>query len=126
MAELLVRVVDKTHSDVFCNQTHTKRGDVIVACPDDWKWGKEELTNPEWIILIVPGLSDREAQAITTAEIGDRRHNPMLHARAHYLDLTKLSDKFDIQGIRVITITVEAFRAAKTRKLPVENPFVIN
>ena len=48
MSELLVRVHDKINEDFYLNCQCTKRGDVIVARPDGWPWGKEELANPDW------------------------------------------------------------------------------
>lgn len=56
MAELLVRVRDVTHPDPALDRLQSKRGDVVVICPDGWSWGREELTNPDWRILIAPGL----------------------------------------------------------------------
>ena len=121
MAELLVQVIDKTHEDPFANQTHCKRGDVVVACPDGWSWGREEVKDPRTLILKVPGLSLQEAEAMTTPEIGDRRVTPMLHERAFYLETLP-----EVVGVpRVAVISIEQFRAAKKRKAAAENPFAI-
>ncbi len=123
MAELLVRVTDKTHADAYANQTHCKRGDVIVACPDGWNWGNEEVKNLHTAIIKVPGLSEREAQAMTTEEIGDRKINPMLHARAFYLDFLDLPATQC--SSRIIEISVPQFRAARNKRVSLKNPFVI-
>ena len=64
MAELLIRTVDKTSSNLIDNATCTKRGDVIVVVPDGWNWSQIERTNPEWII-IRSKLSVEEAKAYT-------------------------------------------------------------
>lgn len=58
MAELLIRVVDKISDDFYLNTQLTKRGDVIVAQPDGWAWGKLELSNPDWRIIVVAGEAD--------------------------------------------------------------------
>ena len=56
MAELLVRVVDKTNDDKKLDAQCSKRGDVIVVQPDGWPWGREELKSEVWRIVKLPGV----------------------------------------------------------------------
>lgn len=92
MAELLLRVVDKSNpDDPYKDVKLTKRGDVIVVMPDGWAWGAEELSNPQWRILKWPALSMSAASAFLSPEIdtapqpvGD---NPMLQRRGFSFDL---------------------------------------
>lgn len=69
MCELLVRVVDKINSDFYLNCQCTKRGDVIVAQEDGWKWGKEELANPDWRIISMPGVPVNDVAGLLTPEL---------------------------------------------------------
>lgn len=89
MAELLVRRVDKTHTDFYLNTKQTKRGDVIVVQPDDWPWGIKELSHPEWIIVRVPKVPMEEFEGLLAAEPETDPKNPSrtLQARAFKLDL---------------------------------------
>ena len=119
MAELLVRIIDKTHGDVYANATHTKRGDVIVAREDGWNWGRLERNNSQFAVLCVSGLSLDEAEGMTTEEPGNRKVNRMLHTRAFTLDLGKLG--IDAPG--EYSVSLEAFRAARFRKPPAKDPF---
>lgn len=56
MAQLLVRVVDKTHPNPELDRGLTKRGDVIAVVEDGHVWGTEELKNPDWRIIVIPGV----------------------------------------------------------------------
>ena len=85
--QLLVRIKDKVGSDPYHDARLTKRGDVIVAVPDDHQWGLAELSNPEWRIISCPGMTNEEAQALLQEEPGDERTNKMLQRRAFKLDL---------------------------------------
>lgn len=141
MAELLVRVVDKTNPDdpMKC-ATFTKRGDVIVVQPDGWVWGKEELENPHWRILKIPGMSISEARAFLGEEMPTERpllfvRQPMLQARQFKIDLDhpklpkKLKDYIEDHTrseshhhIDHSEININDF---KVKKPKLENPFVI-
>lgn len=55
MAEILFFVEDKTNDDKELNAQAYKRGDVVVVCPDGWPWGREELKDPRFRIVKVPG-----------------------------------------------------------------------
>lgn len=93
MAELLVRVVDKVNEDFYLNCQCTKRGDVIVAVPDGWLWGKEELRDPQYRIIVMPGLSLGDAQSMTAPEFDKDPNTPSktLKRRAFRLDLDALA-----------------------------------
>ncbi len=119
MAELLVRIIDKTHPDVYANATHTKRGDVIVAKQDGWRWGRLELSNPQFAVLRISELSLDEAEGMTTEEPGERKVNRMLHARAFGLDLKSLG----VSRPGEYRISLAAFRKARSRKPPARDPF---
>jgi len=88
MAELLVRVRDKeSHPDPYVDVQRSKRGDVIVACPDGWQWSHAERTNPDWRIVRVLGLPDSIAQSFLTPERGDPKVDRMLRRREASFDL---------------------------------------
>lgn len=94
MAELLIRVVSKVNlDDIYKDVKLTKRGDVIVAQPDGWLWGSEELRNPDWRILKWPSISVADAQPLLSEEIPDApwpipgQKDPMLQRRGFYLDV---------------------------------------
>lgn len=55
MSEALVQIKEKAGFDPIANALADRPGDVIVVCPDGWPWTKEELTNPEWCVLKMPG-----------------------------------------------------------------------
>ena len=69
MAELLVRIIDKTSPDRDKDAQLTKRGDVIVVCPDGQPWGREERNNPHWRIVKVPGVDVEDLDYLTAEEI---------------------------------------------------------
>lgn len=130
MAELLVRVVDKIGDDIFKDAALTKRGDVIVVCPDGWPWGSEELSNPEWRIISVPDMTEIEANAMTTREIGDRSVQNVLQERAFKFDLDSLpqAHKAKTMGNRdhaIITIPKAILNQTKKQKPKKDNPFIV-
>jgi hypothetical protein len=51
MAELLVRIVDRGNTPL-----HAKAGEVVTAQRDGWQWTATERSNPEWVILRLPGM----------------------------------------------------------------------
>lgn len=91
--ELLVRVVDKAHpDDPVKHHQLTKAGDVIHYWPDGHDWGHEELTNPDWRVVRVPGLTEAEAEALVAAELPVVRGGvgQVLRKRGLRLDLAEL------------------------------------
>jgi hypothetical protein len=131
-AELAVMVIDRVHPDIFASQTHLKRGDVIEVLPAGANWGSSDRTDTHCIIFKVPGLAMVEANALKTVDPGNRRVNPMLHARAFGLDFRAFPGS--IQALigdgrqrmtEHVTLTPAMIRAAKYRKAPLPNPFII-
>lgn len=92
MCELLVRVVDKVNSDFYLNCQCTKRGDVIVVQEDGWKWGKEELSNPDWRIISMPGIPVSQVLGLLAPELPIDPKNPSrtLQRRAFKFDIDAL------------------------------------
>lgn len=92
MCELLVRVVDKINDDFYKNCECTKRGDVIVGKEDGWAWGKEELANPDWRIVALPGVPLSHVMALLQYELQvDPNHRSRTtQKRAFKLDLDAL------------------------------------
>ena len=46
MAELLIKAQDPWR----VTDTGTRKGDIIVVCPDGWKWGREECL-PHFVVV---------------------------------------------------------------------------
>lgn len=68
--QLLVRTVDKELSgDPIVDRMRSKAGYVIAAKPDGEEWGVMELTNPEWVILSVPGMTQEMSDSLTSTEV---------------------------------------------------------
>ncbi len=141
MAELLLRVVDKTHPDPILDASQTKAGDVIVVCDDNHPWGKQELTSPAWRILRVPGPKE-DYIGLLAPEPGDRLTNQMLQRRLFKIDVSKM-EAAESQAILsalpeldpekaiakraqfLIPVKVKSIDDAKTQKDPKANPFVL-
>lgn len=114
MCELLVRVVDKFNDDPYLDAQCSKRGDVIVVVEDGHAWGREELSNPDWTIVKVPGVSALDASAFVAREPNESEQpNYMLQKRAFSFDLTK--QPTDLQSLL----------AAKVRKPALEDPNIL-
>lgn len=64
MCELLVRVVDKVSKDPEKDILCLKRGDVVTIKNDGHAWSKVELSNPDWRVFRVPGMSVKEARLL--------------------------------------------------------------
>lgn len=93
MMQLLVRVVSKVDpKDPVKDAQLTKAGDVIVYKQDGEEWGIQELKNPDWRIIQVPGMTEEEAIALTSPELPPNldREYPLLQRRAMKLDLAQL------------------------------------
>ncbi len=117
MAELLVRVKDKVNPDSpQLDAKCLKAGDVVVACPDGWEWSELEKSNPDWLIVKVPGMSMEEAKTFTAPEVGDRLVNPMLRQRAFKIDLEQVQNK---------VLTAKEILGLKVLKEPLDDPSVI-
>lgn len=112
MAELLIRVVDKVNEDFYLNCQCTKRGDVVVAQPDGWAWGLEELKNPDWRIVVMPELSLGDAQAMLAPELDKDPKSPSK-------TLQRRAFKFDLDALATSSPDAKAFLADGKRSSPI-------
>jgi hypothetical protein len=135
MAELLLRVVSKTApGDIRRDTKLTKRGDVIVAKPDGWRWVGRELTSPQWRILKVPALSLSEASMLLAAEPYDDPVHPSLtrQRRMYRLDIdnvalpsalaTYLADETREEPAFILTLDIDRIRRMIVRKPKIADP----
>lgn len=76
MCELILRVVDKPAPAAFDRPMVAQAGDVVVVVPDGHQWGREEISNPEWRIVRLPGVAE--------SALAD-----LMEARPHAIDLTR-------------------------------------
>lgn len=91
MAEILLRVVDKTNpDDKALDKQCSKRGDVIVVCPDGWSWGVEELKSDVWRIVKLPGVDPDSMRDLIEPLWTDEREPQLVKKRAKKLDIDKL------------------------------------
>ena len=92
MAELLIFAQDQIGADVYKDTKRYKRGDVVVVCEDGWNWGIEEMNNPLFRIIAIPGMSVSEASQFLAPELDTDPQNPskMLKRRAFKLDVDAL------------------------------------
>lgn len=87
--QLLFRVKDKTNSQCIQRDSQClKSGDIVVVVPDNHLWGKEELINPDWRILLAPNLSHESAISFMLPEedIDTSNPNPLLLPRGYSFD----------------------------------------
>lgn len=138
MAELLVRVVDKSLPDPYANTKLTKRGDVIVIQPDRWAWGSSEQKHPDWRIIRVPGVAVVAVQAFLAPEpeVDPGAQSLMLQRRAFRLDIESpiLADAFagwfeDAQRLvtmRRFDITLAQLLELKIVRPPIPDPNVLD
>jgi hypothetical protein len=136
MAEILLRVKDKINSSPYLNAQCTKRGDVIVVCPDGWRWGFRELDDPQYRVVCIPQMSVSEAQAFVVGEMetSPQPASMLRHRRAFRLDLehpslpesfqTWLADDTRTVAVWTLDLPLETLRALKQRKPPLEDPGV--
>lgn len=90
MCEMLVVVVDRVHPDPYIDANHiAKRGDVIDVREDGHQWGREEISNPNWKIIRVPGVPCAHAQGFLSPEYDEHLHTQsrMLQKRGFCYDL---------------------------------------
>lgn len=116
MSELLVRVVDKINEDPLLNSKCTKRGDVIVVCPDGWEWSVEERSNPNWRIIKMPDMNMDEASRLLAPELDTDPNQPsrVLQRRAFKIN-------FILFPLRIRLSTDSSVRRDETLEVKVIN-----
>ena len=87
--ELLVRRLQKPNWSAQANGTGSWIGDVVTIHEDGWPWSQRELTNPEWLVVKVPGVPASQG-AILLASAFDAK-NVMLWKRAKGFDTTDVA-----------------------------------
>ena len=135
MAEFLIRVVDKTVPDVFKDVLLLKAGDIVAIQPDDWPWGPEELTNPDWRIFKCPKVPFLQAVAFLAPEVPTdiRKPNRTLLRRLFKLNIaalplaarTYMEDDTRKIGSFSTNISPKALLALRVRKASVPDPTVL-
>src|SRR5512140_1787643 len=115
MAEILIRIVDKTiPADSYRDQRFFKAGDVIHVAEDGWPWGNEELTNPDWRIVKLPGVSVDlltdmlESQKVTQNDQNGKSWTYIVRRRNKAFDLSHPTVQAYIASGQVITIELSA------------------
>lgn len=127
--ELLIRVVDRVSDDPVRHHQLTKCGDVIAYQPDGGPWGIEDLRNPDWRIVRVPGLAEAEARALVGEELprGPAAHECLLRPRGMRVDPGPL-------GLDPVarerpypdaTVDADTFRPAMSLKDPLPHPDLV-
>ena len=70
--DILIRVKDRIHPDPVKNAFNTKRGDVVEILPEDGRqWGRLDLSNPDYRIIRISGVTPTERLAFKRT---GRRH----------------------------------------------------
>jgi hypothetical protein len=121
MCELLVRVIDKVNADdPYLDAQCTKRGDVIVAVPDGWEWGRAELDDPQYSIVRVPLVPLAVGESFLGREFNTNPSAPsrMLQRRAFRLDI-------DALPADTATMTADDIMARKVRKPKRPDPNIL-
>ena len=65
----------------------TKAGDVVVIVPDGHQWGREEVSNPDWRVLQLPGLAAEALSDTTEIRMNERNGRPTAR-RLRYFDVS--------------------------------------
>jgi len=129
MCEILLRVVDKVNlEDAVRNRQASKAGDVIAVQLDGWNWGTDELANPEWRIVKLPGLAESDFNDMLVSDTLEAQgKSTIMRKRRKAVDLSGAFAQSLIASGHVITIPATqhgAFQALKKTK-PVINVVVI-
>ena len=121
MAEFLVRIREKQgHNDGLLGAD-----EVVVVCEDGWPWSVLERTNPDWRILLVPGMALSVAEMFVAPEPVDetlyvkRRRAFTLDFSAFDADFKKWmkEDKRQTPTMKVDGAKLEASRKLRAPKL---------
>ena len=136
MAELLIRVVDRTNpDDATRDAVLAKRGDVIEVKEDGAFWSPRERTNPDWRILSLPNVPVATARILTAAELPSGpldRTLKRIRARRVNVDgivaggwAAWLADGTRTQPIRSLMVSEAQFLNFVQTKAPLPDPTVI-
>lgn len=137
MCELLIRIRDKVQPDPYLACKLFGRGDVVVACADDWGWTEAEKVNPDWRILKLPNVPLELAQDFISPEADADPANPsrMLRRRAALLDVDLaslptafknwLKDDTRAAPTRTVTYTPAQLAGLLKVKAPLQDPNVL-
>ena len=132
MCELLILALNKVSPDPYRDSKLYKRGDVICVQPDGWLWGKQELANPLFRIVKVPGVSLEQASAFLGSEHDVDPTNPsrLLQNRAFRIDLdalpgaAALTDQKRKNPLHKVTLTAVQLLTFKIAKEKLADPNV--
>ena len=121
MCELLVRVKDKSADpDPARDAMMSKRGHVIACQPDGWPWSQAERTNPDWIIVKMPGVDPNDYAAmtrpVTKVAVLPSDGAAVVARRAFSLDMAKVPQLAIASGASRAadaTVSRESFDAAR-------------
>lgn len=90
MAELLVVSQDRNVPD---SGARWRKGEVVVARPDGWEWGTEELNSDKFIIVELPGVDVADVEDFLEADTDEdflpitvKDKVPNLHRRRRCLN----------------------------------------
>lgn len=136
MAELLIRTVNKPltgNPDI--DRHRTMRGSVVVIVPDGHTWGSQDIANPDWMILRLPGVSPELLAQFVGSDAGYGSRDAelasrTLRRRAFRLDLVALKALTDdpatlrdllTQPAKAVTLVLGLVRAAPV----IDDPAVI-
>lgn len=127
MCEIIMRLVSKTHPDLWWDVKQTKRGDVIEVQADGWPWQERDLSNPDWALLKLPNVSVEFARQFLAAETGDPLINPYLQRKRSYIDIdtkvpSALRDTINATRLLVSNITEAQLLSFITVRDPVPDP----
>lgn len=118
MAEILIRVRDKEGHNPLLPGEH----EVVVVCPDGWGWSHLELSNPDWRVVLLPGMSVSEARRWESPENVDpevfvrrRRHFKLTPEQLSSSDQLWYADDSRSEPARIID-QYQWEKAWRTRK----------
>jgi len=129
MCELLVRLVDKVNDDPELDLQCLKRGDVVTIQEDGWNWSERERTNPDWMIIKVPGVSISTFEYLLVPEPDDLSDLKHLRRRWNQINLESVAlpvgARMALQGgtrrTEAVTLDRAVVSAAQRMKAPMRD-----
>jgi hypothetical protein len=110
--------VDKVPGDDFRSAMFTKAGDVIYVAEDQHVWGTEEIANPEWRIIRMPGVSAASMRDMMEPRSNPKSRDRMVAARKVCFDLSDPWVKSLVDSGHTITLSrSDATKLNNRRKL---------